>query len=176
MGERNTRQKKRVFYGCGNYPTCNFAIWEKPVPEPCPKCGGLLVVTRPGQDPVCYQEVIVPQRNAQEKPLQDGEQKTTRKRVAKTEDELPDSTTTKSTRRVSTRKKAISEETELAANDDETRKITKKTATPRATTKRTGVTTTNRVSRQASTTNRKSPKKTPAATKKTTNNRKKTVQ
>ncbi len=61
--ERKTRQKKRIFYGCNNYPTCNFAIWEKPIPDLCPKCNGLMVVPKPGQDPVCYQEVIVPQRN-----------------------------------------------------------------------------------------------------------------
>ncbi len=40
--ERRTKQKKRIFYGCNNYPTCNFAIWEKPVPELCPDCGGLM--------------------------------------------------------------------------------------------------------------------------------------
>ena len=70
--ERKTKQKKRIFYGCNNYPTCNFAIWEKPVPEVCPNCNGLMVIPRVGQDPVCYQEVIVPQRNAEEKPHQNG--------------------------------------------------------------------------------------------------------
>lgn len=72
--ERKTKQKKRVFYGCSNYPTCNFAIWERPVSELCPNCGGLMVVPRVGADPVCYQEVIVPQRGAEgdEKPQQGG--------------------------------------------------------------------------------------------------------
>ena len=70
--ERKTKQKKRIFYGCNNYPTCNFAIWEKPVPEVCPNCNGLMVIPRVGQDPVCYHEVIVPQRNAEEKPHQNG--------------------------------------------------------------------------------------------------------
>src|SRR2546430_7646214 len=70
--ERKTKQKGRIFYGCSNYPTCNFAIWEKPVPELCSKCGGLMVVPRVGQDPVCYNEVIAVQRNAAEKPKQDG--------------------------------------------------------------------------------------------------------
>lgn len=40
--ERRTK-KKRIFYGCSNYPNCDFAVWEKPLPIPCPKCGGLLV-------------------------------------------------------------------------------------------------------------------------------------
>jgi DNA topoisomerase I len=52
--ERKTKQKKRIFYGCNNYPNCNFAIWEKPVPELCPDCGGLMIVPRAGQNPVCY--------------------------------------------------------------------------------------------------------------------------
>ena len=80
--ERKMRQKKRVFYGCGNYPTCNFAMWEKPVPGPCPKCGGLMVIAKVGQDPVCYAEVIVPQKHAEDRPEQDGESKTTRKQGA----------------------------------------------------------------------------------------------
>ncbi|MGH2494661.1 MAG: type I DNA topoisomerase [Ktedonobacteraceae bacterium] len=70
--ERKTKQKKRIFYGCNNYPNCNFAIWEKPVPELCPNCNGLMVVPRVGADPVCYNEVIVPRRSAEEKPHQNG--------------------------------------------------------------------------------------------------------
>ena len=41
--ERKTR-KGRTFYGCANYPTCDFTSWKKPLAEPCPKCGGLLVI------------------------------------------------------------------------------------------------------------------------------------
>lgn len=36
--ERRTKQG-RLFYSCSRYPECNFAIWEKPIPTPCPKCG-----------------------------------------------------------------------------------------------------------------------------------------
>jgi DNA topoisomerase-1 len=71
--ERKTRQKKRVFYGCNNYPTCNFAIWERPVPDTCPNCGGLMVIPKGGQDPVCYEEVLSSQRSLEDKPQQDGE-------------------------------------------------------------------------------------------------------
>jgi len=70
--ERKTKQKKRIFYGCNNYPTCNFALWEKPVPELCPDCGGLMVEPRVGQSPVCYREFVAQQRNAGERPEQDG--------------------------------------------------------------------------------------------------------
>ena len=34
-----TFKRFRKFYGCGNYPKCKFMVWDKPVPEPCPKCG-----------------------------------------------------------------------------------------------------------------------------------------
>ncbi len=27
------------FYGCSNYPECNFMTWDKPTGENCPKCG-----------------------------------------------------------------------------------------------------------------------------------------
>src|SRR5579859_575300 len=41
--ERKTR-KGRAFYGCANYPACDFTSWKRPLPQPCPNCGGLLVV------------------------------------------------------------------------------------------------------------------------------------
>jgi ssDNA-binding Zn-finger/Zn-ribbon topoisomerase 1 len=41
--ERQTR-KGRTFYGCVNYPNCDFTSWKKPLVKPCPKCNGLLVV------------------------------------------------------------------------------------------------------------------------------------
>jgi DNA topoisomerase-1 len=77
--ERKTRQKKRIFYGCNNYPACNFAMWEKPTTDLCPNCGGLMVIPKPGADPVCYQEVIVPQRQNEEKPHQGGESRPARR-------------------------------------------------------------------------------------------------
>jgi DNA topoisomerase-1 len=151
--ERKTRQKKRIFYGCSNYPTCNFAIWEKPSPDPCPSCGGLLVIPKPGQDPVCYQEVIAlqAQRGSNEKPHQDGGKKTTTRRTTNktplptTDVPVEDSgvevdlsreqpeevAATPKTRRVSTtRKKATteSEPTETAAKTTGTRKKTSTTA------------------------------------------------
>jgi DNA topoisomerase-1 len=41
--QRKTR-KGRIFFGCANYPTCDFTSWKRPVATPCPKCGGLLVI------------------------------------------------------------------------------------------------------------------------------------
>ena len=40
--ERKSK-KRRLFYGCTNYPACEFISWDKPLPRACPKCEGLLV-------------------------------------------------------------------------------------------------------------------------------------
>lgn len=42
--ERKTK-RGRIFYGCANYPDCDFTSWKRPLPTPCPNCGGLLVVS-----------------------------------------------------------------------------------------------------------------------------------
>ena len=64
--EKKTR-KGRTFYGCANYPNCDFTSWKKPLKEPCPKCNGLLVVAnkREAQCTNCQEifrlEEIVPE-------------------------------------------------------------------------------------------------------------------
>jgi len=40
---RRSKQKKAVFYGCSGYPNCKFVSRNRPLPQPCPKCGGLVV-------------------------------------------------------------------------------------------------------------------------------------
>ena len=44
------RGRFRPFYGCVNYPTCDFTLSVRPVPEACPQCGNpyLLVRERKG--------------------------------------------------------------------------------------------------------------------------------
>ncbi|HPP30839.1 MAG TPA: type I DNA topoisomerase [Soehngenia sp.] len=37
-------KKGRIFYGCSNYPNCEFNSWQEPVQEKCPKCGGMMVI------------------------------------------------------------------------------------------------------------------------------------
>jgi DNA topoisomerase I len=39
-GELVQRRTKRgrIFYGCNRYPDCQFTLWSKPVPMPCPEC------------------------------------------------------------------------------------------------------------------------------------------
>lgn len=40
--ERKSKTR-RIFYGCVNYPECDFVSWDKPISRPCPKCSSLLV-------------------------------------------------------------------------------------------------------------------------------------
>ncbi len=35
-------KKGRVFYGCSNFPDCDFVSWGKPIDKKCPECGSLL--------------------------------------------------------------------------------------------------------------------------------------
>jgi DNA topoisomerase-1 len=37
MVERRSRGG-RSFWSCSNYPKCKFALWQRPLPEPCPSC------------------------------------------------------------------------------------------------------------------------------------------
>jgi DNA topoisomerase-1 len=44
-GDMVLRRSKRgrAFYGCANYPTCDFVTWDRPVPDSlCPRCGSFL--------------------------------------------------------------------------------------------------------------------------------------
>jgi DNA topoisomerase-1 len=40
--ERRTK-RGRTFYGCANYPKCDFTSWTRPFSQPCPSCGKLIV-------------------------------------------------------------------------------------------------------------------------------------
>jgi DNA topoisomerase-1 len=40
--ERKSR-RGRTFYGCANYPACDFVSWDRVVPERCPICGSYVV-------------------------------------------------------------------------------------------------------------------------------------
>lgn len=43
--ERRSK-KGRVFYGCDQYPTCDFVSWDKPVNKPCPVCSSMMIEKR----------------------------------------------------------------------------------------------------------------------------------
>ena len=36
-------RKGRRYFGCIGYPDCDFMVWDKPVQEKCPECGGMMV-------------------------------------------------------------------------------------------------------------------------------------
>ena len=36
-------KKNRTFFGCDNYPDCNFMSWDKPLLEKCPECGAYML-------------------------------------------------------------------------------------------------------------------------------------
>jgi DNA topoisomerase-1 len=43
---KKVSKKKKVFYGCSNFPKCKFAVNSRPIAQPCPDCGNLLVQYR----------------------------------------------------------------------------------------------------------------------------------
>lgn len=43
--ERQTKAGK-PFFGCSRFPRCRFASWNRPVPGPCPECGGSYLVEK----------------------------------------------------------------------------------------------------------------------------------
>ena len=43
--ERRSR-RGRTFFGCSAYPNCKFVVWQRPIAEPCPKCGAAFVTER----------------------------------------------------------------------------------------------------------------------------------
>jgi DNA topoisomerase-1 len=47
-GELAERRSKRgrAYFGCSNFPTCRFVVWQRPVAQPCPKCGAPFVIQR----------------------------------------------------------------------------------------------------------------------------------
>jgi DNA topoisomerase I len=46
-GELVPRRSRRgkLFYSCNRYPECELAVWQRPVPVPCPECSGLVTVS-----------------------------------------------------------------------------------------------------------------------------------
>lgn len=37
-------RKGKVFYGCNNYPQCDFTEWNRPINQRCPVCGSMMVM------------------------------------------------------------------------------------------------------------------------------------
>ncbi len=41
IAARRSKKRGKAFYGCENYPKCDFVCWDKPVAEVCPECGNV---------------------------------------------------------------------------------------------------------------------------------------
>jgi DNA topoisomerase-1 len=46
--EKKTK-KQKTFYGCSQYPKCDFALWERPTGKICPQCQSLIVENKKKQ-------------------------------------------------------------------------------------------------------------------------------
>jgi DNA topoisomerase-1 len=59
LRKRKSRRGK-VFYSCSTYPACDYAVWNEPLAEPCPRCGWpvltLKTTQRRGAEKVCPQK------------------------------------------------------------------------------------------------------------------------
>jgi DNA topoisomerase-1 len=57
--ERKSKRGK-VFFGCANYPDCDFVLWNRPILEPCPQCQATFLVEkitkRHGRQLLCNNE------------------------------------------------------------------------------------------------------------------------
>lgn len=51
--QKMTSKSGKIFYGCSNYPACNFMSWDMPTGEHCPKCGSYIVLTKDGKTRKC---------------------------------------------------------------------------------------------------------------------------
>jgi len=43
--ERKSRRGK-TFFGCSNYPDCDFVLWNRPIAEKCPQCGAAFLTEK----------------------------------------------------------------------------------------------------------------------------------
>jgi DNA topoisomerase I len=57
--QKRTR-KGKTFYSCSNYPTCTFAIWDRPINRPCPQCQAPFLIEKirkqTGKKIVCHNQ------------------------------------------------------------------------------------------------------------------------
>lgn len=53
-------QRGKIFYSCDRYPDCQYAIWNEPIDEPCPKCHwpilSIKTTKKHGDEKICPQK------------------------------------------------------------------------------------------------------------------------
>ena len=75
--ERKTKRGK-IFYGCKNYPTCDFMTWDTPLKENCETCGAFMLkhnLKNSQYSTVCSNETCVTRPAAPERKVTDGTKK-----------------------------------------------------------------------------------------------------
>jgi DNA topoisomerase-1 len=110
--ERRGKRTGKVFYGCANFPTCDFVVWDRPLTTPCPECGGLLTLANGKTEAHCIScgalvtgaqegtpEVVGHRAPAPERPRRAAGETTARKTTARktTTARKPATTTRKTT-------------------------------------------------------------------------------
>jgi DNA topoisomerase-1 len=57
--QRKSR-KGKIFYSCGGYPKCSYALWNEPINKPCPQCAWPILTIketkRSGKQIICPKE------------------------------------------------------------------------------------------------------------------------
>jgi DNA topoisomerase-1 len=79
---RPRKKGGRTFYGCSNYNAeqkCDFKLWMRPVPEPCPQCGAKFLTKAGGKKPMlicatkeCGYKVELPEEGSEDPPGEGG--------------------------------------------------------------------------------------------------------
>jgi DNA topoisomerase I len=58
--QKKKSRKGKIFYSCSTYPKCDYAVWDEPIAEPCPKCGWAVLTIKTtktkGSAKVCPQK------------------------------------------------------------------------------------------------------------------------
>jgi len=61
-----TTKRKKIFYGCSNFPKCDFASWDKIANQACPSCGNSYMIEKVSKKkgtylscPSCKHEIIL---------------------------------------------------------------------------------------------------------------------
>ncbi|MBC8016103.1 MAG: type I DNA topoisomerase [Sporomusaceae bacterium] len=75
--ERKTKRGK-IFYGCKNYPTCDFMTWDTPLKENCQTCGAFMLkhnLKNNQYSTLCSNETCITRPVVPEKKVVDGAKK-----------------------------------------------------------------------------------------------------
>ena len=155
--ERRGKKTGKVFYGCVNFPTCDFVVWDRPLTIPCPECGGLLTLANGKEEAACVQcgalvrgfqegaPVVVghraPEAERQRRPRRAASSAASNGAASRR------TTTTKTTRRATTARKTTTRS--AAARKPATKTATKRTTAAKPAARRTTKATTTRTSTSA---------------------------